>query len=82
MGTAGITILRANGLSTAAGTIEAWWTRLSVFWRAQIVGWGLFAVLDLVNRQLTYGDFGIAFAVTAMIGSFANRFCFLISRVA
>jgi two-component system LytT family sensor kinase len=64
---AGTTILRANGLSTAAGKIGAWWTRTSVFWRAQIVGWGLFGVLDLVNRQLTYGDFGIAIAITATV---------------
>jgi two-component system LytT family sensor kinase len=66
-GPAGITILRANGLSTAAGTIGAWWTRQSVFWRAQIVGWGLFAVLDLVNRQLAYGDFAIAFGLTLLV---------------
>ena len=64
---AGTTIFRANGLSTAAGKIGAWWTRTSVFWRAQIVGWGLFGVLDLVNRQLTYGDFGVSLAVTATV---------------
>lgn len=25
-----------------------------LFWRAQLIGWGLFAVVDLVNRQLIY----------------------------
>ncbi len=60
------TTSRANGLSTAAGKIGGWWIRTSVFWRAQIVGWGLFAVLDLVNRQLTYGHFGVALGVTSL----------------
>src|SRR5262245_13165484 len=51
----------------AAGTIEARWTNLSVFWRAQIVGWGLFGVLDLVNRDLAYRDFGVALALTLIV---------------
>jgi signal transduction histidine kinase len=59
--------LRANVLSMAAGTIEARWTNLSVFWRAQIVGWGLFGVLDLVNRDLAYRDFGVALALTLIV---------------
>ena len=61
------TILRANVLSMVAGTIEARWTNLSVFWRAQIVGWSLFGVLDLVNRHLAYGDFNVAFALTLIV---------------
>src|SRR5262245_38363035 len=63
----GTSNLRANVVSMAAGTIEARWTNLSVFWRAQIVGWGLFGVLDLVNRQLAYGDFGVALALTLIV---------------
>ncbi|WP_147148128.1 sensor histidine kinase [Reyranella soli] len=52
----------------AAGTVGAWWTgRLSVFWRAQIVGWGLFFLVDLVNRLLTYRSFGVALSVTLLI---------------
>ena len=74
---AGTTILRANGLNMAAGKIGAWWTRLSVFWRAQIVGWGLFAVLDLVNRQLTYGKFSVAVAVTLIV-----TFCLVVLSAA
>ncbi len=67
-GPAGIAILRANVLSMAAGTVGAWWTgRLSVFWRAQIVGWGLFFLVDLVNRVLTYRSFQVAFAITLLI---------------
>ncbi|MFG1477937.1 histidine kinase [Xanthobacter sp. V4C-4] len=34
------------------------------FWRAQMVGWGLFALVDLVNRQLTYRDFVAAAGLT------------------
>jgi len=64
----GTTILRANVLSMAAGTVGAWWTgRLSVFWRAQIVGWGLFFVLDLMNRLLTYHDAAMAIVVSLVV---------------
>lgn len=67
-GQAGTAILRENVLSMAAGTVGAWWTgRLSVFWRAQIVGWGLFFLVDLVNRLLTYRSFGIALSITLLI---------------
>jgi histidine kinase len=60
--------LRENVLSMAAGSVGAWWTgRLSVFWRAQIVGWGLFFLVDLANRLLTYRSFGIALAITLLI---------------
>ena len=67
-GQVGTAILRENVLSMAAGTVGAWWTgRLSVFWRAQIVGWGLFFLVDLVNRLLTYRSFGIALSITLLI---------------
>jgi two-component system LytT family sensor kinase len=60
--------LRENVLSMAAGTVGAWWTgRLSVFWRAQIVGWGLFFVLDLMNRLLTYHDVAMAIVVSLVV---------------
>jgi len=67
-GPAGTAILRENVLSMAAGTVGAWWTgRLSVFWRAQIVGWGLFFLVDLVNRLLTYRDVEVAFGITLVV---------------
>ena len=59
--------MRANVLSIATGTVKGWWSRLPIFWRAQAAGWGLFAVLDLVNRWLTYGHFGIALSLTLVI---------------
>ena len=67
-GTSGIATLRENVLSMAAGSVGAWWTdRLSVFWRAQIVGWGLFFLVDLVNRVLTYRSFQIALVITLLV---------------
>ena len=60
--------MRENVLSMAAGSIGTWWTgRLSVFWRAQIVGWGLFFLVDLVNRVLTYRSFRIALVITLVV---------------
>jgi LytS/YehU family sensor histidine kinase len=41
--------------------------RLSPFLRLQAIGWGLFALVDLVNRQLAYFDLGIALALTAIV---------------
>lgn len=43
------------------------WRRLSLSTRAQIIAWSLFALIDLVNRQLTYQDPSIAIALTAMV---------------
>jgi two-component system LytT family sensor kinase len=67
-GPAGTAILRENVLSMAAGTVGAWWTgRLSVFWRAQIVGWGLFFLVDLLNRLLTYRNVKVALGITLVV---------------
>jgi signal transduction histidine kinase len=67
-GLTGTAILRENVLSMAAGSVGAWWTgRLSVFWRAQIVGWSLFFLVDLVNRLLTYHSPEVALAITLLI---------------
>ncbi len=43
------------------------WNRLPLFWRAQITGWGLFAVVDVVNLWLLYHDFPIALARATLI---------------
>ncbi|MDI1287877.1 MAG: histidine kinase [Reyranella sp.] len=43
------------------------WNRLPLFWRAQIAGWGLFAVVDLVNLCLLYHDFPTALSRTTLI---------------
>lgn len=43
------------------------WRRLTLFTRAQIIGWSLFALVDLVNRQLAYQDFPVALILTAVV---------------
>jgi LytS/YehU family sensor histidine kinase len=54
-------------LSMAAGTFQARWSSLPAFWRAQIAGWSLFGVLDLLNRQLAYRDFAVALVLTLIV---------------
>jgi len=50
----------AQGQAGKPGGAAGW----ASFWSAQAVGWGLFAVVDLVNRQLTYRDFAAAVVLT------------------
>ncbi len=38
-----------------------------MFWRAQIAGWGLFAIVDVVNLRLLYHDFPIALSRATLI---------------
>jgi len=59
--------VRANLLSTAAGTFQARWANLPAFWQAQIAGWSLFGVLDLLNRQLAYRDSAVALTLTLIV---------------
>jgi len=54
-------------LSMSAGTFQVLWTSLPAFWRAQVAGWGLFGVLDLLNRQLAYRDFAVALTLTLTV---------------
>jgi two-component system LytT family sensor kinase len=51
----------------SAGAVRAWWNGLPVFWRLQIVGWGLFSIVDLVNQQLIYHDFSVAIVRTTLV---------------
>src|SRR6188472_2172573 len=60
-------IVSAAAFSKTAGAVGAGWNRLPGFWRAQIVGWGLFAVIDLVNLTLLYRDLAVALSRTAMV---------------
>ena len=67
-GPAGIGILRALMPSMAASTAQRWrLDRLPIFWRAQFVGWGLFFVLDLLNRLLTYKNLPMAIVVSMVV---------------
>ena len=59
--------MRGTLLGAAADAIETRWTHVPLFWRAQIIGWGLFSVADVVDRQLTYHSFPIALFLTALV---------------
>jgi two-component system LytT family sensor kinase len=48
-------------------TAGAGWNRLPLFWQAQIVGWSLFAIVDVVNLRVMFHDLSIAVARTAAI---------------
>src|SRR5262245_46769925 len=50
-----------------AGSWHFWWNGLSGFWRAQIVGWGLFTVVDFVNQRLLEHVVPIALSRTAVV---------------
>ncbi|MCF8533938.1 MAG: histidine kinase [Reyranella sp.] len=64
---AGASSLTATVFSRTAGVARTRWNGVPVFWRAQIVGWGLFAIVDLVNLRLLFHEFPTAFRQTALI---------------
>lgn len=43
------------------------WNGLPIFWRIQIVGWGLFAVADLIGQRMLYQSYAIACLRTAIV---------------
>ncbi|TCT06668.1 sensor histidine kinase [Aquabacter spiritensis] len=47
--------------------VVARWSALPLFWRAQIIGWSLFGIIDVVNRQLAYRDIDIALLLTIAV---------------
>lgn len=60
--------LRENVLNLTTGTPGDGLTgRLSTFWRLQFLGWGLFFVLDLMNRLLTYRNVPMAIVVSLVV---------------
>ncbi len=59
--------MTAAAFSRTAGAVEARWNRLPWFWRSQIIGWGVFSLVDLVNLTVLYHDFPVALARTAAV---------------
>ncbi|CAN5347932.1 sensor histidine kinase [soil metagenome] len=59
--------MTAAAFSRTAGAVEAQWNRLPWFWRSQIIGWGVFSLVDLANLTVLYHDFPVALARTAVI---------------
>lgn len=53
--------------SSLKGSGRPWWDRVSPFWRAQLVGWSLFAVIDFAARQVNYRDLLVALVLTAIV---------------
>src|SRR5258708_10858142 len=45
------------------------WRKLPMFWQVQLVGWGVFAVVDLISQRLIFHDFLVASLRTALIVS-------------
>lgn len=43
------------------------WNRLPLFWRAQLAGWGLFAIADVMAQRVAYHSYAVAFARTGLI---------------
>lgn len=64
---AGATRLTTTVFSRIAGAAHAGWNGIPIFWQAQAVGWGLFALVDLVSVRLLVHDFPAAFRRTALI---------------
>lgn len=64
---AGATRLTTTIFSNIAGATRAGWNGIPIFWRVQLVGWGLFAMIDLVSVRLLVHDFPAALRRTALI---------------
>jgi hypothetical protein len=43
------------------------WRRLPMFWQVQLVGWGLFGVVDLISQRLIFHDLFVASLRTGLI---------------
>jgi signal transduction histidine kinase len=59
--------LTVTVFSRTAGAARNGWNSVPIFWRAQLVGWGLFAIVDLINLRLLFHDLPTAFRRTALI---------------
>src|SRR5262249_13107977 len=53
--------------SRAVGRLPRWWASVPIFWRVQIVGWSVFAVVDVVTNRLLEFSFPVAVWRTALI---------------
>ncbi|MFG1464290.1 histidine kinase [Xanthobacter sp. DSM 24535] len=58
--------MTTQNLGFAGHPLAAWWSRQSGFWRTQILGWGLFSIVDLANRAVSYENLGISLSLTAI----------------
>jgi hypothetical protein len=63
----GPSFVDANLIERATDAIAARWDRIPRFWQTQLVGWGLFTLVDLIDRGLTYRSLGISLVLTALV---------------
>jgi len=43
------------------------WNGLSLFWRAQLAGWGLFSIVNIMAQRVAFHSYPVAFARTGLI---------------
>jgi two-component system LytT family sensor kinase len=63
----GPSFLDANLIERATDAIGARWDRIPRFWQTQIVGWGLFTLVDLIDRGITFGSLAISMVLTLLV---------------
>ncbi|HSI00224.1 MAG TPA: histidine kinase [Reyranella sp.] len=54
-------------MSVAAFSRTTRWNRLSPFWQAQLLGWTLFAIVEVVNLRAMFHELPIALSRTAVV---------------
>lgn len=59
--------LDANLIERATDAVGARWDRIPRFWQTQIIGWGLFTLVDLIDRGISYRSLGIATVLTLIV---------------
>lgn len=56
-----------DGITTAQGSARIWWYQIPVFWRVQLVVWGVFSLVDLATRSIVYQSFTLALTITLVM---------------
>jgi LytS/YehU family sensor histidine kinase len=54
-------------LPTLSAFLRARWNGLPPFWQAQLAGWGIFAIANLMAQRVAFHSYGVAFARTGLI---------------
>lgn len=57
----------ADEVSTTQGRLRTSWYRVPVFWRVQLVVWGVFSLVDLATRSIVYQNFALALTITLIV---------------
>ncbi len=57
----------ADEITTARTRFHTWWYQVPVFWRVQLVVWGVFSLVDLATRSILYQNFTLALTITLVM---------------